>query len=69
MYQDNCWICHETPGNVDGVGRRGLFPEQLLSAALGSPELFSVIVIDGVRSQNDMVSFANVVDDQGAEDT
>ena len=68
LYQDNCWICHETPGNAGGVGRRGLFPELVLSPALASPELFSAIVIDGIRSQNGMVSFANVVDAQGAED-
>jgi len=40
----------------------------VLSPALASPELFSAIVIDGIRSQNGMVSFANVVDAQGAED-
>ena len=68
LYLDNCWICHETPGNAGGVGRRGLFPELVFGAALGSSELFSAIVIDGVRSQNGMVSFANVVDAQGAED-
>ncbi len=68
LYQANCWICHETPGNAGGVGRRGLFPELVLSPALASSELFSAIVIDGVRSQNGMVSFANVVDTRGAED-
>jgi quinohemoprotein ethanol dehydrogenase len=68
LYLDNCWICHETPGNAGGVGRRGLFPELVLSPALGSPDLFKAIVIDGVRSQNGMVSFASVVDEQGAED-
>jgi quinohemoprotein ethanol dehydrogenase len=68
LYLDTCWICHETPGNAGGVGRRGLFPELVFGAALGSSELFSAIVIDGVRSQNGMVSFANVVDAQGAED-
>ena len=68
LYQANCWICHETPGNAGGVGRRGLFPELVLSPALASPELFSAIVIDGIRRQNGMVSFANVVDAEGAED-
>ncbi len=68
LYGDTCWICHETPGNAGGMGRRGLFPDLILSPALTSPELFSAIVIDGVRSENGMTSFANVVDAQGAED-
>jgi mono/diheme cytochrome c family protein len=50
------------------MGRRGLFPDLILSAALDSPELLSAIVIDGIRSQNGMGSFANVIDAQGVED-
>ncbi|MBT5483912.1 MAG: hypothetical protein HOK55_04225 [Gammaproteobacteria bacterium] len=68
LYGDSCWLCHETPGNAGGMGRRGLFPDLILSPALDSPELLSAIVIDGIRSQNGMGSFANVVDAQGAED-
>jgi quinohemoprotein ethanol dehydrogenase len=68
LYGDSCWLCHETPGNAGGMGRRGLFPDLILSPALASPELLSAIVIDGIRSQNGMGSFANVVDAQGAED-
>src|SRR5690606_12578418 len=52
LYQDNCWICHSDVGNAGGLLRRGLFPELAVSAALDSPELFSAIVLDGIRSQN-----------------
>lgn len=60
-YQDNCIICHGDVGNAGGIFRRGLFPELALSAALASPELFSAIVLDGVRSANGMVSFAGII--------
>jgi quinohemoprotein ethanol dehydrogenase len=68
LYQDNCWICHSDVGNAGGLLRRGLFPELAVSPALGSPELFKSIVIDGVRSQNGMVSFAQVLSEADAED-
>jgi quinohemoprotein ethanol dehydrogenase len=68
FYQDSCWICHGDVGNAGGPLRRGLFPELALSPALGSPELFASIVIDGVRTQNGMVSFANVLSREDAED-
>ncbi|MES2626197.1 MAG: PQQ-dependent dehydrogenase, methanol/ethanol family [Pseudomonadota bacterium] len=67
-YQDNCIICHGDVGNSGGIFRRGLFPELALSAALGSPELFSAIVLDGVRAQNGMVSFAEIISADDAED-
>jgi alcohol dehydrogenase (cytochrome c)/quinohemoprotein ethanol dehydrogenase len=67
-YQDNCIICHGDVGNSGGIFRRGLFPELALSSALGSPELFSAIVLDGVRAQNGMVSFANIITPDDAED-
>jgi len=60
-YQDNCIICHGDVGNAGGIFRRGLFPELALSSALASPELFSAIVLDGVRSANGMVSFADII--------
>jgi mono/diheme cytochrome c family protein len=68
FYQTNCWICHSDVGNAGGLLRRGLFPELAVSPALASPELFKSIVLDGVRSQNGMVSFSNVLDAQAAED-
>lgn len=68
LYETNCWICHSDVGNSGGLLRRGLFPELAVSPALASPELFKSVVLDGVRSQNGMVSFANVLDGQAAED-
>jgi quinohemoprotein ethanol dehydrogenase len=68
LYLDNCWICHSDVGNAGGLLRRGLFPELAVSPALASPELFASIVLEGVRSQNGMVSFANVLTPETAED-
>ncbi len=68
LYLDNCWICHSDVGNAGGLLRRGLFPELAVSPALASPELFASIVLQGVRSQNGMVSFANVLTPETAED-
>ncbi|MGV3590933.1 MAG: PQQ-dependent dehydrogenase, methanol/ethanol family [Gammaproteobacteria bacterium] len=68
LYLDNCWICHSDVGNAGGLLRRGLFPELAVSPALNSPELFKAIVLDGVRSQNGMVSFAHVLTPETAED-
>ena len=68
FYQDNCWICHSDVGNSGGLLRRGLFPELAVSPALNSAELFKAIVLDGVRAQNGMVAFSNVLDAAAAED-
>lgn len=67
VYQDNCIICHGNPGNAGGLFRRGLFPDLAFSAALNSPELFSAVVMDGIRSGNGMVSFAAIIDADEAE--
>ncbi|HWK55133.1 MAG TPA: PQQ-dependent dehydrogenase, methanol/ethanol family [Hyphomicrobiales bacterium] len=68
LYGRHCWICHSDVGNAGGLLRRGLFPELAVSPALGSPELFASIVLDGVRSQNGMVSFSELIDSDDAED-
>jgi len=68
LYLDNCWICHSDVGNAGGLLRRGLFPELAVSPALASADLFRAVVLDGVRSQNGMVSFANVLTPDTAED-
>jgi quinohemoprotein ethanol dehydrogenase len=67
-YLDHCWICHSDVGNAGGLLRRGLFPELAVSPALGSPELFAAIVLDGLRAQNGMVSFAQLLTPEAAED-
>jgi alcohol dehydrogenase (cytochrome c)/quinohemoprotein ethanol dehydrogenase len=53
IYGQNCVQCH---GN-----RIGTFPDLRTSPALGSPELFNAIVLDGVLADNGMVSFAEAV--------
>jgi quinohemoprotein ethanol dehydrogenase len=68
LYQASCWICHSDVGNPVRAQRRGLFPELAVSSALASPELFKAIVLDGVRAQNGMVSFASVLTPETAED-
>jgi quinohemoprotein ethanol dehydrogenase len=68
IYLARCWICHSDVGNAGGLLRRGLFPELAVSPALASTDLFKAIVLDGVRAQNGMVSFANVLTPETAED-
>ena len=51
-YSRFCGTCHGTDGQS-----RGMFPDLRYSAALGSPELFNSIVLDGALSANGMVSF------------
>ncbi|MDR0781550.1 MAG: PQQ-dependent dehydrogenase, methanol/ethanol family [Pseudomonadales bacterium] len=68
IYGHNCWICHGDVGSAGGPLRRGLFPELAVSPTLNSQELFDAVVLQGVRSANGMVSFANVVNADGAAD-
>jgi PQQ-dependent dehydrogenase (methanol/ethanol family) len=67
LYQDNCLLCHDNPGNAGGLFRRGLFPDLAYAAALNSSELFEAVVIDGIRSANGMASFAPVLTPAQAE--
>ncbi|MDT8400004.1 MAG: PQQ-dependent dehydrogenase, methanol/ethanol family [Pseudomonadales bacterium] len=62
VYETYCGACH----GIDGQSR-GNFPDLRYSPALNSAELFSAIVIDGVRSSNGMVSFAQAIDGDDAE--
>jgi mono/diheme cytochrome c family protein len=52
IYNRFCGTCHGTDGQS-----RGLFPDLRYSAALGSRDVFNSIVIDGVLTENGMVSF------------
>jgi len=61
-YNQNCSTCH---GN-GGAARGANFPNLLVSPMLHSQEGFDQIVLEGVRSQRGMVSFADRI---GAEDT
>jgi PQQ-dependent dehydrogenase (methanol/ethanol family) len=59
VYGQNCVQCH---GN-----RIGTFPDLRTSAALGSPDLFNAIVLEGALAANGMVSFAEALDVEDAE--
>jgi mono/diheme cytochrome c family protein len=67
LYDTNCVLCHDDPGNAGGLFRRGLFPDLAYSPALASREAFAAIVIDGVRAANGMASYSGVLDADGAD--
>jgi len=51
-YNEQCASCHGNNGRVSS-----LFPDLKYAPALNSPELFKAIVIDGIWTDNGMVSF------------
>jgi alcohol dehydrogenase (cytochrome c)/quinohemoprotein ethanol dehydrogenase len=61
-YNAHCGTCHGNDGRVTS-----LFPDLRYAAALHNPELFKLIVIDGVLTPNGMVSFSKVLSPQDAE--
>jgi mono/diheme cytochrome c family protein len=67
LYDSNCVLCHDDPGNAGGLFRRGLFPDLAYSPTLPSREAFAAIVIDGARAANGMASFAQALDADGAD--
>jgi mono/diheme cytochrome c family protein len=67
LYQQNCWLCHETPGSAGGIFRRGLFPDLAYSPALASQEAFAAIVLGGARAANGMASFDDALEQADAE--
>ncbi|MEX2366976.1 MAG: PQQ-dependent dehydrogenase, methanol/ethanol family, partial [Pseudohongiellaceae bacterium] len=54
VYNTYCGVCHGTDGQA-----RGDFPDIRYSLALNNQAAFDAIVLDGARSQNGMVSFAD----------
>ena len=56
LYQVNCMICHGDTG-VSG----GVVPDLRYSAALGAPDAWKSIVVDGTLVNNGMVPFANIL--------
>jgi quinohemoprotein ethanol dehydrogenase len=56
LYQVNCMICHGDTG-VSG----GVVPDLRYSEALGAPDAWKSIVVDGTRVNNGMVPFANIL--------
>jgi len=67
LYEANCVLCHDVPGNAGGFFRRGLFPDLAYSPALASREAFAAIVLDGARAANGMIGYAGVLDADGAD--
>jgi PQQ-dependent dehydrogenase (methanol/ethanol family) len=67
IYDANCVLCHDDPGNAGGIFRRGLFPDLAYSPALVSRDAFAAIVIDGARSANGMASYSGVLSGDDAD--
>jgi PQQ-dependent dehydrogenase (methanol/ethanol family) len=67
LYDANCVLCHDDPGNAGGLFRRGLFPDLAYSPALASREAFAGVVLDGARAANGMASYSKVLDADGAD--
>jgi quinohemoprotein ethanol dehydrogenase len=67
LYESNCVLCHDAPGNAGGFFRRGLFPDLAYSPALASREAFAAIVLDGARAANGMAGYAGVLSPEDAE--
>jgi mono/diheme cytochrome c family protein len=61
-YNSHCATCHGNDGRVSST-----FPDLRYAAALNNPELFKLIVIDGVLTPNGMVAFSKVLSPQDAE--
>jgi len=62
LYGRFCSTCH----GADGLSR-GMFPDLRYSPALATQAAFAQVVIDGVRSQNGMVSFSRAMTPQDVE--
>jgi PQQ-dependent dehydrogenase (methanol/ethanol family) len=62
VYGRFCSTCHGS----DGLSR-GMFPDLRYSPALNTDAAFRQVVIDGVRSQNGMVSFAKALKTEEVE--
>jgi mono/diheme cytochrome c family protein len=56
LYQVNCMICHGDTG-VSG----GVVPDLRYSAALGTPDAWKSIVVDGTLVNNGMVAFRDIL--------
>ena len=62
VYGRFCSTCHGS----DGLSR-GMFPDLRYSPAINTDASFRQVVIDGVRSQNGMVSFAKALSSDDVE--
>ena len=62
-YGQHCGVCH----GIGGQQRGANFPNLLVSPMLHSQEAFDTVVIDGVRADKGMVSFADRVSAEDSE--
>ena len=62
LYGRFCSTCH----GADGLSR-GMFPDLRYSPAINAQSAFAQVVIDGVRAQNGMVSFARAMTPEDVE--
>jgi mono/diheme cytochrome c family protein len=62
VYGRFCSTCH----GADGLSR-GMFPDLRYSPALATDAAFRQVVLDGVRAQNGMVSFAKALKPEDVE--
>ncbi len=63
VYGQHCTVCH----GIGGQQRGANFPNLLVSPMLHSQEAFDQVVIDGVRTDKGMVSFADRMTAQDSE--
>jgi len=64
LYNTSCGTCHGAGGQARGAN----FPNLMVSPMLHSQVGFDQIVLEGVRAQRGMVSFADRLDAQGSAD-
>jgi len=63
VYGQHCGVCHGNGGQQRGAN----FPNLLVTPMLHSQEAFDQVVLDGVRAENGMVSFADRVSAEESE--
>ncbi len=63
LYSQHCSVCH----GIGGQQRGANFPNLLVTPLLHSQQGFDQVVIDGVRTDKGMVSFANRMDAAGSD--
>ncbi|MBT5483616.1 MAG: PQQ-dependent dehydrogenase, methanol/ethanol family, partial [Gammaproteobacteria bacterium] len=62
-YGQYCSVCH----GIGGQQRGANFPNLMVSPMLHSEEAFKQVVIDGIRADKGMVSFADQLSDEDSE--
>jgi len=63
VYGEHCGVCH----GVNGQQRGANFPNLLVTPMLHSQQAFDQVVLEGVRAQNGMVSFADRLSAEDSE--